>query len=62
MRLGQGFVAWPAVAATLERIDLKGPVSFHSEYSGQPPKRVVELARTDVEFIDVTLNGEEPAI
>ena len=52
MRLGQGFVDWPAVAATLERIDFKGPVSFHSEYSGEPVPTVIDLARIDVRFFN----------
>jgi sugar phosphate isomerase/epimerase len=60
--MGQGYVHWSEVLRSLEAINFDGPVSFHSEYSGQPVKRVVELARTDVEFVDVTLNGEEPAL
>ena len=60
--MGQGYVHWAEVLRGLEAAGFEGPVSFHSEYSGQPTKRVVELARTDVEFIDVTLTGEEPAI
>ncbi|MEE3258886.1 MAG: TIM barrel protein [Candidatus Latescibacterota bacterium] len=50
MRLGQGFVDWPAVVATLERLDFKGPVSFHSEYSGETVETVIDLARIDVRF------------
>ena len=60
--MGQGYVHWAEVLRGLEAAGFEGPVSFHSEYSGQPTKRVVELARTDVEFIDVTLTGEDPAI
>lgn len=52
MRLGQGFVDWPAVVATLERLDFKGPVSFHSEYSGEPVPTVIDLARIDVRFFN----------
>ena len=52
MRLGQGFVDWPAVIATLERLDFKGPVSFHSEYSGEPVPTVIDLARIDVRFFN----------
>ena len=52
LRLGQGFVDWPAGAATLERIDFKGPVSFHSEYSGETVDTVIDLARIDVRFFD----------
>ena len=52
MRLGQGFVDWPAVITTLERLDFKGPVSFHSEYSGEPVPTVIDLARIDVRFFN----------
>ena len=52
MRLGQGFVDWPAVIATLERLDFKGPVSFHSEYSGEPVPTVIDLARIDLRFFN----------
>ena len=60
--MGQGYVHWAEVLSGLEAAGFDGHVSFHSEYSGQPAKRVVELARTDVEFVDVMLNGEEPAL
>ena len=52
MRLGQGFVDWPAVIATLHHLDFKGPVSFHSEYSGEPVPTVIDLARIDVRFFN----------
>jgi hypothetical protein len=28
-----------------------GLVSFHSEYSGQPPETVIDMARIDVRFV-----------
>ena len=59
--MGQGFVHWSEVLRSLEAINFEGHVSFHSEYSGQPAKRVIELARADVELIDVMLTGEETA-
>ena len=52
MRLGQGFVDWPAVVKTLEHLDFKGPVSFHSEYSGETVETVIDLARIDVRFFN----------
>ena len=52
MRLGQGFGDWPALIATLERLDFKGPVSFHSEYSGETVETVIDLARIDVRFFN----------
>ena len=51
MRMGQGFVNWPIVIKTLKSIDFDGPISFHSEYSGEPPESVVDLCRLDVRFI-----------
>ena len=38
--------------ATLERLDFKGPVSFHSEYSGETVETVIDLARIDVRFFN----------
>ncbi len=52
MRLGQGFGDWPALVKTLSRLDFEGPVSFHSEYSGETIDTVVDLARIDVRFFD----------
>ena len=52
MLLGQGFGDWPALIATLERLDSQGPVSFHSEYSGEIVKTVIDLARIDVRFFN----------
>lgn len=58
MRLGQGFVDWPAVVATLEHLDFTGPVSFHSEYSGEPVETVIDLARIDVRFFNALRERE----
>lgn len=52
MRLGQGFGDWPALVETLEHLDFNGPVSFHSEYSGETVETVIDLARIDVRFFD----------
>jgi len=32
-------------------MDYKGPVSFHSEYGGEPVDSVIDLARVDIRFI-----------
>jgi len=37
---------------TLQTIGYSGPVSFHSEYSGEPVNTVIDLARVDVRFIN----------
>ena len=50
--LGTGFGDFPTLLQTLGEMDYDGPVSFHSEYSGEPPERVVELAHDDVNYID----------
>ena len=50
--LGQGFGDWPTLLRTLKALPYDGPVSFHSEYSGQPPETVIDLARIDVRFIN----------
>lgn len=51
VRLGQGFVDYIGVLRGLERIGFDGPVSFHSEYSGEPVASVIDLARVDVRYI-----------
>lgn len=51
MRLGHGFGDWPALLSTLKRLDYAGPISFHSEYSGEPVETVLDLTRIDVRFI-----------
>jgi len=51
VRMGRGFVDWPTALHTLRAIDYAGPVSFHSEYSGEPPASVIDLARCDVRFV-----------
>lgn len=50
VRLGHGFGDWPALLRALKRVDYNGPMSFHSEYSGEPVETVIDLARTDVRF------------
>jgi len=50
--LGTGFGDFPVLLKTLQAMNYQGPISFHSEYSGESPERVVELARGDVTFID----------
>ena len=51
VRMGKGFVDWETAVDTLQAIDFSGPVSFHSEYSGEPVDTVIDLARIDVRFI-----------
>lgn len=55
MRMGQGFVDWPTVVETLNRLNFIGPISFHSEYSGEPVETVIDLARIDVRFFKAQL-------
>ncbi|MBM3234742.1 sugar phosphate isomerase/epimerase [Candidatus Poribacteria bacterium] len=52
VRIGQGFVDWKSLLQTLSEINFNGPVSFHSEYSGEPVDTVIDLARIDVRFIN----------
>lgn len=52
VRLGTGFGDWPALVKTLKAIDFQGPVSFHSEYSGEDVETVTDLCRIDVRFIN----------
>ena len=61
MRLGQGFGDWPAVVKTLDRLNFEGPVSFHSEYSGEPVETVIDLARIDVRFFNAMRAEHESA-
>jgi sugar phosphate isomerase/epimerase len=49
--LGQGYGDWPTLLRTLKALPYDGPVSFHSEYSGQPPETVIDMARIDVRFV-----------
>jgi len=51
VRMGKGFVDWETTLATLKGMDYKGPVSFHSEYGGEPVDSVIDLARVDIRFI-----------
>ena len=51
VRLGHGFGDFPALLRTLQEMDFRGPVSFHSEYSGEPVASVIDLARIDVRWI-----------
>ena len=51
VRMGKGFVDWETAVNTLVAMDFSGPISFHSEYSGEPVESVIDLARIDVRFI-----------
>jgi sugar phosphate isomerase/epimerase len=51
VRIGKGFVDWETALDTLQKMGYTGPVSFHSEYSGEPVDSVIDLARVDVRFI-----------
>ncbi len=55
VRMGKGFVDWETTVKTLKTIDFTGPISFHSEYSGEPVDSVIDLARIDVRFIRTLL-------
>ena len=59
MRMGQGLVNWPLVIEGLRDLDFEGPVSFHSEYGGDPPETVIDLARIDVRFFNSLLASSE---
>lgn len=52
VRMGKGFVDWETTLRTLKGMDFNGPISFHSEYSGEPVDSVIDLARIDVRFIN----------
>ena len=56
VRIGKGFVDWETALKTLQAMDYSGPVSFHSEYSGEPVESVIDLARVDVRFIRALMN------
>lgn len=58
VRMGKGFVDWETAVNTLQAIGFSGPVSFHSEYSGEPVDTVIDLARIDVRFIRGLLDKE----
>ena len=51
VHMGHGFVDWPTLLSTLKSMNYEGPVSFHSEYSGETVDTVIDLARIDVRFI-----------
>jgi len=51
VRLGSGFVDWTTLLSLLKKMAYTGPISFHSEYSGEPEDTVIDLARMDVRFI-----------
>ena len=52
VRMGQGFVDWKGLFTTLDAYGYAGAVSFHSEYNGEPVDTVIDLARSDVRFIN----------
>ena len=56
VRMGKGFVDWETTLDTLKTMEFSGPISFHSEYSGEPVDSVVDLARVDVRFIRSLMN------
>lgn len=56
-RMGQGFVDWEAALKGIDAIGFNGPVSFHSEYGGEPPESVLDLARVDVRFVERMKEG-----
>ena len=56
-RMGGGFVDWDAALRAMDAIGFDGPVSFHSEYGGEPPESVIDLARVDVRFFERMRQG-----
>ena len=57
MRLGQGFVDWPAALSAIRAVGFDGPISFHSEYAGETVETVIDLARADVRFFNDLSNA-----
>ena len=57
VRMGEGLVDWQTTVEALEAMDFSGPVSFHSEYSGEPVPTVIDLAACDVRFINALRAG-----
>jgi sugar phosphate isomerase/epimerase len=55
VRVGHGFGDVPALFRTLDRLGFDGPLSFHSEYSGEPVDTVIDLTRADVRHINALL-------
>ena len=55
VRLGEGFGDWPALLRAFRAVNFDGPLSFHSEYSGEPVDTVIDLARSDVRFFTALL-------
>ena len=51
VRLGHGFGDWDNLLNAMDRVGFDGPISFHSEYSGEPVETVIDLARADVRFM-----------
>ena len=52
VHMGHGFVDWETTLKTLAEMNYEGPISLHSEYSGEPVETVIDLARIDVRFIN----------
>jgi len=59
VRLGTGLGDWPALVRALKKIDFQGPISFHSEYSGEVVDTVVDLCRIDVRFFENFWNATD---
>lgn len=57
VQMGKGFVDWETTLRTLRAVNFAGPISFHSEYSGEPVDSVIDLARIDVRFINRLLEN-----
>jgi sugar phosphate isomerase/epimerase len=55
VRLGQGFADLGMLLRALSERGFAGPVSFHSEYSGEPVESVIDLARIDVRYVRALL-------
>ena len=51
VRIGHGFGDWETLLRCLKEMKFDGPISFHSEYSGEPVDTVIDMARIDIRFI-----------
>lgn len=51
VRMGEGLVDWPLTLDTLQAMHFDGPISIHSEYSGEPVETVIDLARCDLRYV-----------
>ncbi|HNS32669.1 MAG TPA: sugar phosphate isomerase/epimerase family protein [bacterium] len=48
--MGEGFSEWDALGGLMQKYGFKGPVSFHSEYTGYTLARLVKQTCRDIDF------------